>query len=705
MKCMLGDPQLLASYTRLHKLGEGSYGSVFLVKVGNQEYALKEQLNDDFYSTAILNELNILRLLRGVPNIIQLHGVCTTLTDTFIFLQKADYSLSYWISHNNYYHRVAMLPTFLRQLVDAIYSLESLNIIHFDLKPSNILMNGQTFLLTDFGSTTVAYRFMNIQMGTYLYQSPEILRQEKHTMINSDIWSLAMCALELCLGNNILYKDLQSYDKHNVLKWVDSLAANRGKFPASEMLIMYDTQHQHSQQKIIADYSPIIDSMMAYNPIYRANLQKLMHDLNIPEHPIAIQSYHYPTSFNIPLSISGYFINMDDQIREQTILKKPSMAIYRGQLSQRFPIYSLINLWQFIIRYTDIIDYTTIVAFGLAALYMSIIKDTIRLNEDTGNYQKAIYTVYYIVYIYFNLKHFRYYPYNDAQLTEREFHNFADSILRMVEYRIYNPHLGAALQQSVSKKDVYLRYYTFMSPYITDWFVEDINVVLDRARLYYIDLRIPAIYPGYIQQLYSDSWKTQITTYDRQQLVYVINELSPEIRIVVYAVKLMDYYFWKNVVIPSDITTIMCKAFYTAFKTLNVMPFSVDNFIEYVEQKSERRIFPTLFNNISMDMLIFGTAYDVYQWDHYDQDTVQYDKAMITLAQCMYLTDVIPLSREELSNICYEISTGINLSPLALRIQANINRLNDKYKIDPSNVSHEITPEITLSPVALHMRK
>jgi eukaryotic translation initiation factor 2-alpha kinase 4 len=84
----------------------------------------------------------------------------------------------------------------IKQIVDGIYYLHSLNIIHNDLKPTNILFSGEGVIkITDFGLSNFSYNEISIDdyEGTYLYKDPY------NNIINkyADIYSLGVIILEL----------------------------------------------------------------------------------------------------------------------------------------------------------------------------------------------------------------------------------------------------------------------------------------------------------------------------------------------------------------------------------------------------------------------------------------------------------------------------------------------------------------------------
>ena len=124
----------------------------------------------------------------------------------------------YMIEHSQLYEefqRGPALKAFLKELLETIEVLSSMNIVHSDLKPDNILVDEEEFdgiKLIDFGS---AYHFLgngSINTATPEYMPPESLEKShfpgdhiKDLALLSqpwsfDIWSVGMILLEIISG-------------------------------------------------------------------------------------------------------------------------------------------------------------------------------------------------------------------------------------------------------------------------------------------------------------------------------------------------------------------------------------------------------------------------------------------------------------------------------------------------------------------------
>ena len=105
-----------------------------------------------------------------------------------------------------------------------LYGLEYMNklqkrIIHYDLKPQNIIFNNMEVKISDFGLSVRLYQDTEKPVGTGLFPvcwtAPEVLRRQNYSTF-SDVWSFGVVMWEIFeLGSKKPYGDkgwLQSDD-------------------------------------------------------------------------------------------------------------------------------------------------------------------------------------------------------------------------------------------------------------------------------------------------------------------------------------------------------------------------------------------------------------------------------------------------------------------------------------------------------------
>lgn len=190
-------------------IGRGTFGFVYRCfdLVLNKTVAVKEirqattKIED---SASLLHEANCLKYLRH-GNIVEVHGVF--FNDNIIYI-KMEYCTGGTLKRFIKEHgplRDGMFRAIAFGILHGMYFLHGNNIIHGDLKPSNILKNQFDHVrLVDFGAAQqLAQTGANkaINMGTAKYAAPELLLNGQ-VSLKSDIWSLGCTFFYMATGLN-----------------------------------------------------------------------------------------------------------------------------------------------------------------------------------------------------------------------------------------------------------------------------------------------------------------------------------------------------------------------------------------------------------------------------------------------------------------------------------------------------------------------
>lgn len=182
---------------------------------------IKISLEEDFVNRQILKEIYFLVLLRRQKYIVQLEDILLDQYENckriFLIFRGNCVSLNKLISFSgkDYLSNKDLIKWIIYQIAFGLYILHNSNIIHNDIKPSNILIDENGGItICDFGSAT--YKEEDSFSYTRYYAAPEFLndinikRDEK-----SDIWALGVILVELHLKQNLYFKDINSEEKSN----------------------------------------------------------------------------------------------------------------------------------------------------------------------------------------------------------------------------------------------------------------------------------------------------------------------------------------------------------------------------------------------------------------------------------------------------------------------------------------------------------
>ncbi|GLD92659.1 hypothetical protein PINS_up001238 [Pythium insidiosum] len=195
-------------YTKLQKIGQGSFGSAFLVAPRarpEQRLVLKEIRLDPRDRASALREARLLAALDH-PNIIACRESFLAANDALLCivteyadggdLRRALTQRQPTRAHFNERELVALLV----QLCLALKHLHDRKILHRDIKPENIfLTRSQVVKLGDLGVATVLSHTLasaETLTGTPYYTSPEICLGRRYNS-KTDVWSLGCVAYEL----------------------------------------------------------------------------------------------------------------------------------------------------------------------------------------------------------------------------------------------------------------------------------------------------------------------------------------------------------------------------------------------------------------------------------------------------------------------------------------------------------------------------
>ncbi len=194
-------------YQLIDLIGIGSTCKVYkgISKKTNKIYAIKVCNELEKYYDSIINELNILRLVKNKSNNIEkFYGVYYSKEENtiWIILEYFEYgNIMSYLTKINYPINEELISTIIQNVLFGLLYLHSINIIHRDIKCQNLLLSDEGRVkISDFGiSINKNVLNCNNRVGTPYWMSPEVINRQRYNE-KTDIWSLGIICYELVEG-------------------------------------------------------------------------------------------------------------------------------------------------------------------------------------------------------------------------------------------------------------------------------------------------------------------------------------------------------------------------------------------------------------------------------------------------------------------------------------------------------------------------
>ncbi|CAD5228885.1 unnamed protein product [Bursaphelenchus okinawaensis] len=190
---------------RICELGHGNGGVVHKMRHRESGLILARKLVHlevkPSVRNQILKELEVLHKCNS-PYIVGFYGAFTNNNDISICMEYMDgLSLDIVLQHNRRISEKWVGRIAVAVIKGLTYLKEQFNILHRDVKPSNMLVNSRGEIkLCDFGVSCMLIDSMaNSFVGTRSYMAPERLTGTRYS-IRSDIWSFGLSLVELSIG-------------------------------------------------------------------------------------------------------------------------------------------------------------------------------------------------------------------------------------------------------------------------------------------------------------------------------------------------------------------------------------------------------------------------------------------------------------------------------------------------------------------------
>ena len=197
-------------YLREKALGQGSFGTVYLVKhLQLHRYfamkVIKKQKKNKNEEENLMNEINILRKLDH-PNILKITDFYNLKTEYNIITEYCQEGELFDEIKNNAPFNETLTGWYMKQILSAVCYCHNQHVIHRDLKPENILIvkrqkNGfHPIKIIDFGTAKIFNKEKreHALIGSAYYIAPEVL--SRNYTEKCDVWSCGIIMYILLTG-------------------------------------------------------------------------------------------------------------------------------------------------------------------------------------------------------------------------------------------------------------------------------------------------------------------------------------------------------------------------------------------------------------------------------------------------------------------------------------------------------------------------
>jgi serine/threonine protein kinase len=202
------------NYEKIGRVGRGTYGVVYKArcKRSNKVVALKRCIpyyeSSDGFPLTTLREIYALRMCASHPNIVQWNEIAVSTHGVFLVLEYCQYDLAnvideYFQKHEMSPFSQAAVKTLSTQLLSAVAYIHAQQLIHRDIKLSNLLLTSAGVLkVADFGLSRVYSEDVNLTLNvaSLWYRPMELLLGATSYTQAIDLWAVGCSICELLAG-------------------------------------------------------------------------------------------------------------------------------------------------------------------------------------------------------------------------------------------------------------------------------------------------------------------------------------------------------------------------------------------------------------------------------------------------------------------------------------------------------------------------
>lgn len=198
-------PDFIPGYEIENRLGGGAFGDVYKARKSSigKPYAIKFlKVENDEQQEAVERELDQVRHFAAIdhPNLVTIEDLGVVMDVPYLIMGYAGEETLAKRFKRGDLAPVEALQVFV-QAARGVLALHERSLVHFDLKPSNVFLRGESARVGDYGLSKLldsGRMTLSFGRGTPMYMAPEMLRSRADH--RADIYSLGVILFEALTG-------------------------------------------------------------------------------------------------------------------------------------------------------------------------------------------------------------------------------------------------------------------------------------------------------------------------------------------------------------------------------------------------------------------------------------------------------------------------------------------------------------------------